>query len=155
MLLCSSFPANFLAPSAESCRTLWAWEPPVLLVLLWYLCTRSSLTWCEHYSYRSHPMLRGSSLTWVIKHRTPALWEFHCSILLCRLLTPSLMMSLPSSSPCPHPTGWPVSEMMWSSWSTFTSGGECVHAAPPQCRALHLSLFGQTWQVVAFLCCPK
>ncbi|XP_011947503.1 PREDICTED: cleft lip and palate transmembrane protein 1-like protein isoform X2 [Cercocebus atys] len=43
----------------------------------------------------------------------------------CRLSTPSLMTSLPSSSPCPRLTGWPASGTTWCSWSTCTSGGEC------------------------------
>lgn len=38
--------------------------------------------------------------------------------------TPSSMTSLPSSSPCPPPTGWHASGTTWCSSYTFTSDGE-------------------------------
>ncbi|XP_077922659.1 lipid scramblase CLPTM1L isoform X2 [Halichoerus grypus] len=50
------------------------------------------------------------------------------SVALCgfqgrRPSTPSSMMSLPSSSPCPPLTGWHASGTTWCSWCTFTSDG--------------------------------
>lgn len=40
---------------------------------------------------------------------------------------PSSMMCLLSSSPCPHLTDWPVSEMMWCFSSIFTRDGTCTN----------------------------